>query len=128
NRTTLAAEALLDGEAETITRKAVELAKAGDLTAIRLCLDHIFPSRRGRRLYVELPTLDIVEDGPRVLAAIVSAVAAGELSLEDAADLSKLVEGVIKAKWLARRLMPLKVSEMTDEQLDQFLISNGIEV
>ena len=27
-------EALLDGEAETITRKAVELAKAGDLTAI----------------------------------------------------------------------------------------------
>jgi hypothetical protein len=52
--------------------------------------------------------LDIVEDGPRVLAAIVSAVAAGELPLEDAADLSKLVEGVIKAKWLARRPMPLK--------------------
>ena len=38
--------------------------------------------------------LDIVEDVPRVLAAIVSAVAAGELPLEDAADLSKLVEGV----------------------------------
>jgi len=38
--------------------------------------------------------LDIVEDVPRVLAAIVSAVAAGELPLKDAADLSKLVEGV----------------------------------
>ena len=36
NRLTLAAEALLDGEAETITRKAVELAKDGDMTAIRL--------------------------------------------------------------------------------------------
>ena len=38
NKATLAAEALLDGDAETITKKAIELAKAGDLTAIRLCL------------------------------------------------------------------------------------------
>ena len=30
NKTTLAVEALLDGEAETITRKAIELAKTGD--------------------------------------------------------------------------------------------------
>jgi hypothetical protein len=39
NRTTLAVEALLDGEAETLTRKAIELAKAGDLAALRVCLD-----------------------------------------------------------------------------------------
>src|SRR5205814_5231060 len=58
NRTTLAAEALLDGEAEAITRKAIELAKAGDLTAIRLCVDHICPIRRGRRLGSTLPRLD----------------------------------------------------------------------
>src|SRR3954465_9096925 len=30
NKTTLAVEALLDGEAEALTRKAVELAKNGD--------------------------------------------------------------------------------------------------
>jgi hypothetical protein len=34
----LAVEVLLDGEAEAITRKAIELAKKGDLAAIRLCL------------------------------------------------------------------------------------------
>ncbi len=34
NKTTLAIEALLDGEAETITRKAIELAKAGDMSAL----------------------------------------------------------------------------------------------
>jgi hypothetical protein len=43
NKTTLAVEALLDGEAETITRKAIELAKEGNLTALRLCLDRIAP-------------------------------------------------------------------------------------
>jgi len=35
NRATVAAEALLEGEAEALTRKAVELALAGDVTAQR---------------------------------------------------------------------------------------------
>src|SRR5215211_4292561 len=48
NKTTLAVDALLDGEAETLTRKAIELAKAGDLVALRLCLDRICPPRKGR--------------------------------------------------------------------------------
>src|SRR3954469_24641742 len=48
HRTTMAVDALLEGEAETITRKAVELAKAGDTTAIRLCLDRLAPPRRDR--------------------------------------------------------------------------------
>ena len=39
NRATLAIEALLEGEGEALTRKAIELAKAGDMAALRLCLD-----------------------------------------------------------------------------------------
>ena len=41
NRATLAIEALLEGEGEALTRKAIELAKAGDMTALRLCLDRL---------------------------------------------------------------------------------------
>ena len=48
HRATLAAEALLDGEAEELTRKAVELALAGDVIALRLCLDRILSPRRER--------------------------------------------------------------------------------
>ena len=125
NRTTLAAELLLDGEAEAITRKAVELAKAGDQTALRLCFGHIFQLRRGRRICIDLASVNIAEDGPRVLAEIVAAVAAGELTLEDAADLSKLVESLFRCKVTARRLMSLKVEEMTNDQLEQFLCANG---
>ena len=39
NRSTRAAQLLLDGEATALSRKAVELALAGDPTALRLCLD-----------------------------------------------------------------------------------------
>ena len=46
NKATLAMEALLDGEGEEITRKAIELAKDGDMGAIRVCMDRIAPPRR----------------------------------------------------------------------------------
>jgi len=39
DKTTIAAAALLAGEAETLARKAVELALVGDPTALRLCLE-----------------------------------------------------------------------------------------
>jgi len=48
NRATRAAEMLLDGEATALTRKAVELALAGDQAALRLCLDRTVAPRRER--------------------------------------------------------------------------------
>jgi hypothetical protein len=45
HRTTMAAEALLDGEATAITRKAIEAALSGDMIAIRICMDR--SCRRG---------------------------------------------------------------------------------
>jgi hypothetical protein len=46
NATTLAAEALLAGEAAALTRKAIELALDGDVVALRICLDKILPARQ----------------------------------------------------------------------------------
>ena len=46
HKATLAIDKLLDGEADAITRKAIEIAKAGDTVALRLCLDRI--ARSGR--------------------------------------------------------------------------------
>src|SRR6516225_4824452 len=48
NRSTLAAQLLLQGEAEALTRKAVELALGGDPTALRLCLDRLIAPHRER--------------------------------------------------------------------------------
>ena len=48
HKATLAALELLDGEAEALTRKAVDLALEGDTTALRLCLERIAPPARMR--------------------------------------------------------------------------------
>jgi hypothetical protein len=45
NTITLAMEALLDGEAKELTRKAIELAEGSDMVALRPCLDRITSSR-----------------------------------------------------------------------------------
>jgi hypothetical protein len=54
NKATQTAELLLDGEAEALTRRAVELALAGDGMALRLCLERIIPPRRGRPVQLGL--------------------------------------------------------------------------
>jgi hypothetical protein len=55
NKTTLAIEALLEGESEAITRKLLEMAKEGDMTAVRLCLERLLPPRRDRLVAFGLP-------------------------------------------------------------------------
>ena len=41
NAATLAIEVLLDGQAQALTQKAIELALAGDPVALRLCLERM---------------------------------------------------------------------------------------
>src|SRR5436309_9682695 len=62
HRTTLAVEKLLEGEAEEIGRKAIELAKAGETVALRLCLERIAPVRKGRPVSLVLPAMSSPAD------------------------------------------------------------------
>jgi hypothetical protein len=48
NAATLALEILLDGQAQALTQKAIDLALTGDIPAPRLCLDRILPPRKNR--------------------------------------------------------------------------------
>ena len=96
HKATLAAEALLDGESEALTRKAVEAALGGDMAALRLCLDRIVPPRRERPVNFKIPPLKSAEDAAVAMAAITEAVAAGELLLGEAESASALVERFVR--------------------------------
>lgn len=89
---TLAVEALLEGEAEGLTRKAVEMAMGGDITALRLCLDRIAPARRDRPVAVDLPPVERAADHAPALAAVAAAVAQGDLSPAEAKALGDVLE------------------------------------
>src|SRR5262249_5714342 len=118
HRATLAAETLLEGEAEALTRKAVEMALEGDGLALRLCLERIIPPRRSRRIVFDWPLLEKPADLVPALGAVVSAMAAGELTLDEATA----VVGILEAKRKALETVDL---ERRLSELEQRTEKNG---
>ena len=111
NKATMMAEALLQGEAEAITRSAIERAMAGDMAAVRMCLDRLAPPCRHRTIVFELPPLASAADAVSATAAITAAVAAGELTPSEAGELFKLVDGfarMLEARNFEQRLADLE--------------------
>ena len=112
HRSTIAAEALLDGEAEALTRKAVELALGGDTFALKLCLERILPPRRERHVIMGLPELRSPADAGEASAKILKAATSGEITLAEAAELARLV---------AAHATTLESSERYDTALDSLI-------
>lgn len=97
NRATLLMQNLLADDAEVIGRKAIEMAIAGDLAAIRLCMDRLAPVRKDEPVAFELPPIEKSADIVAATASIVAAVAAGELTPSQAAELSKVIDVHVRA-------------------------------
>jgi hypothetical protein len=97
NRATAALERILDGDAEAIRNKAVEMAKDGDPVAMRLCLDRLIPVRKDRPITFALPEIETATDLTKATRALMQGVADGEITPSEAAELSKLVDAHLKA-------------------------------
>ena len=96
NKTTLAVDALLDGEAETLTRKAIEKAKDGDIAALRLCLDRIAPVRKDRPVTFSFPLVASAADAAKASVALLAAVSAGEITPSEAVEIGRLLETYVR--------------------------------
>lgn len=90
NRATALAQSLFDGEAEAITRKVIELAKAGDMMALKVCLDRLCPPMKAQAapVQVEIPESDSMSD---IASAFIKAAADGRLPPDVAAQLVSAV-------------------------------------
>ena len=97
NQATLLIQNLLADDAEAIGRKAIEMAIAGDLAAIRLCMDRLAPARKDEPVAFELPPIEKAADSVAATASIVAAVAAGELTPSQAAELCKVIDVYVRA-------------------------------
>jgi hypothetical protein len=97
HRVTLAIEALLDGEGESLTRKAIELAQGGDMQALRLCLERLCPPRKDRPITFALPAIKGLADVVPAQSALLAAVASGEVTPAEAGEVSKLLDSYTRA-------------------------------
>jgi Family of unknown function (DUF5681) len=93
NKVTIAVEALLDGEAKAIVRKAVEKALEGDIAALRLCLERLLPPRRDRPVVFDI---EGVSDALNASSAVLTACAAGTLSPGEAVEIMGLISSHVR--------------------------------
>ena len=82
---------------ESIAGKVIELAERGDMTALRVCMDRLVPVIKHQPIAVELPPIEKPADSVDAAASIAAAVAAGELTATEAAELAKVVDVYVRA-------------------------------
>jgi hypothetical protein len=96
NIATRAAEAMLDDEAERLTRRAIERALEGDTPALRLCMERLIPAKRDRPIKFKLPSIESAADAAKAIGSVLAAVAAGEVTPQEAAEVASLIETYAK--------------------------------
>ena len=118
NAATLAVEALLDGQAEALTQKAIQMALAGDPVALRLCLDRIYPARKDRPVTFPLPPITSARDAADLMASIMKAVATGHITPSEAAEIGKVIDAYVRAYQTAEMNEPAtRIEQISDEEL-----------
>jgi hypothetical protein len=110
-RLTLLLEAILEGQAESLTRQVVQLAEKGDMAALRLCLQRLVPLRRDLPVAFDLPEIVTVADAERASSAVLAAVAEGELTPGEAESVMRLLvahRGIVESGDIERRLAAIE--------------------
>jgi hypothetical protein len=111
NKSTLFFENLLNGQAEELIAKTIELALKGDTTALRLCLERICPPRKERTIELTMPEIREPKLLTAAIPAILTAVAEGRVTPVEAETLTRIVETgirVIEVEELSRRVAELE--------------------
>jgi hypothetical protein len=97
---------LLGGEAKGLTRKAVAAALAGDMLAMKLCLERLLPRCRELPLRLHLPLIATAANGEigemslqdvaRAMNAVTAALARGEITPGEAARIAGVYETFVR--------------------------------
>src|SRR5689334_13164676 len=97
NKSTLLVRELLAENAEEITQKVLELAKRGDLSALRMAMDRICPARAGSPLTWQLPVVRRHEDLPNAYSSLFQAMADGEVTPPEAVQIQHVLDGLARS-------------------------------
>lgn len=111
NATTRMVQALLDGDAEDIVRKAIELAKAGDGPVLRAVLERIAPARKDNPVSLDLPPVETAADAKAASSAVLASVAAGDITPGEGQSVMALLtahRAIVETQELEARIAALE--------------------
>ena len=97
NKATIACQSLLDGDAEALTQKVVELALSGDMTALKICIERIIPPRKDSPIDIRLPKIEKPADLIKVTGYLTRAISTGKITPHEGEMISRALERYCKA-------------------------------
>ncbi|SRR6266404_50488 len=96
-RAVTAIETLLDDDGIQLMRELIRKAVAGNITALRLCIERRIPVHRERALPVRIPAAQTAVQITRALGAVLNALSEGQLTPGEAQKLAAILESQRKA-------------------------------
>lgn len=111
HRATRMMERILEADAAELAGKAVELAKQGEIAALRLCMERLVPPRRDSPVAFDLPPVVTAGDTQLASSAILAAVAGGDLTAAEAAPIMQMLvahAGIVEGGDFERRIVALE--------------------
>jgi hypothetical protein len=128
------ARRLLEASIPEIASALADKARRGDPAAARLVLEFLTPRPGGRRLALKLRPIENAEDAAAAINDVMQAVAGGELTLEEAERLARLIKASVdaldlaffgdggarrayRAEWLRRRREGKSIEEERHERM-----------
>jgi hypothetical protein len=97
HRTSVLLDKMMQHDAKDIGKVAIERAKGGDMTAIKILLDRLSPVPRGRFLRFQAPKIENPADLAAFTASVLQALANGELTAAEASDITSVVAVFLQA-------------------------------
>jgi hypothetical protein len=91
NRGTRLAEALVQGQAEALVGKALEMALAGEVNMLRPLLTTLVPSRPRCTVEIALPEIKSAADAVAASSAVLAACSRGDISPSEASEVMALI-------------------------------------
>src|SRR5262249_10718576 len=93
NHATILAERLLQTDIEDVCKAVVTAAKNGNMTASKIIIDRLVRLRKGRPVTFALPDIKGAPDIANAFSLVGQAMAAGELTPDEASIVGTVLEG-----------------------------------
>jgi hypothetical protein len=122
NRATLLRAALDSEEGSAMARIVIDKALAGDVVTARFCLDRLEPRPRGRAISIELPEGARMRDVVAAFDATVRAMAGGEITPDEAVQVTRVLDGrrkAIEAAWRERRTQRDRAADDVEDEMEK---------
>lgn len=120
HKATLAAQSLLNGEVEALTRVCIEKALEGDGFALKLALERILPPSKDRPIQLSLPKINKPEGIVQSMSKVIEAVSEGLITPMEASTLAKILGEQAKAIEVQdheSRILALEIERSKNERI-----------